>query len=572
MKKKWLLYFTSLFTFLGCIRTVSEESGRQEIRFYGNIQKLQKVDLAARGGFISEDKVQLYIVEQDGEGVKLPSGEDFYQMSSDDDGNLSFEVGETHVYPDNPINVYGFCCKGKEGMVADITAMTIAVAEAQLTEDALLTSDLLYVKSEERYRASDNAIVLNFKHQFSKLQFNFRTDTPETVNLNVTGIEVLNVVREGEFNISSGDLTLGEDPGDIQVRAGDGATALVLPQQINGGELLFRFMVDAKEWLYSVPDAGFLLEKGKLYRYDILINNYPGVGDKDIIVNTTIEDWDESEPPITIVFEDGQNVMVKLADVSTGVSVSRADLYVSSEDATREILNIPVTNNELEFIFPRKKQGATLQLNRAHFYTESGEEFDYYFKDKQLLGDNLDRLSLVAPEVGDTWMGGTIFVVGKVTGYNKNTLEFITDARGVNAYKGRVVSNRSLGEMEWCKYETKGAKTFINMNDENDGQVNLKTLLAFIESKGESLEDYLAFNVLEKGWYLPAINEISSIVANKEKLNENIREQQGDVIGDGVYVSSTERGKDSPTDIRYAGGQGYNSKAVKYNIREVRVY
>ena len=110
------------------------------------------------------------------------------------------------------------------------------------------------------------------------------------------------------------------------------------------------------------------------------------------------------------------------------------------------------------------------------------------------------------------------------------------------------------------------------MNDENDGQVNLKTLLAFIESKGESLEDYLAFNVLEKGWYLPAINEISSIVANKEKLNENIREQQGDVIGDGVYVSSTERGKDSPTDIRYAGGQGYNSKAVKYNIREVRVY
>ena len=48
-------------------------------------------------------------MEQDEEGLKLPASEDFYQMSSDTDGNVNFEDGEKHVYPNNPINIYGFC-------------------------------------------------------------------------------------------------------------------------------------------------------------------------------------------------------------------------------------------------------------------------------------------------------------------------------------------------------------------------------------------------------------------------------------------------------------------------------
>lgn len=124
MKRRWLCYFLS-FSILGsCSRVISEEEEEREICFVGNIQELQQVDLnGSRAGFDNGDKVQLYIVEQDEEGLKLPASEDFYQMTSDAEGNINFEDGEKHVYPDNPINIYGFYCKGKGGNPDNLSAL-----------------------------------------------------------------------------------------------------------------------------------------------------------------------------------------------------------------------------------------------------------------------------------------------------------------------------------------------------------------------------------------------------------------------------------------------------------------
>ena len=444
MKEVWLYSVVCLCMLQSCTRIESDESGEQEICFRGNVQELQQVNLSeSRVGLGSGNKVQLYIVEQDEEGVKLPASEDFYQMSSDADGNVNFEDGEKHIYPNNPINIYGFCCKGMEGNPVNLLKVPVMVEGEQVTGDALLRSDFLYVKSEERYRASDNAISLSFSHQFVKLQFCFRTDTPETVDLGqITTLEVLNVVREGNFDVTTGELTLGDAIDDIQVQPANESMVIVLPQRVKGGDVLFRFVQGGKERSYSVPAAGMSLEKGKVYKCDILINQYPGAGDKDVVISTRVEDWDESEPPIHIVFEDGQNVVATLTDVASGVVVNRADLYLSSENKVHEKLNIPVINNKMEFMFPREKKGETLRLNKARFYTEAGDEFDYYFKDKELLGDNLDELSLVAPKVGDAWGDGVIFAVGEVTGYDENTSSFVTDVKGINAYRGRMVSSK----------------------------------------------------------------------------------------------------------------------------------
>lgn len=574
MKKVWLCSVVCLCMLQSCTRIVSDESGVQEICFRGNVQELQQVNLSeSRAGLGGGDKVQLYIVEQDEEGVKLPASEDFYQMSSDADGNVNFEDGEKHIYPNNPINIYGFCCKGMKGNPADLLKVPVMVEGEQVTEDALLRSDFLYVKSGKRYRASDDAISLSFSHQFVKLQFCFRTDTPETVDLGqITTLEVLNVVREGNFDVTTGELTLGDAIDDIQAQPANESMVIVLPQRVKGGDVLFRFVQGGKERSYSVPAAGMSLEKGKVYKCDILINQYPGSGDKDVVISTRVEDWDESEPPIHIVFEDGQNVVATLTDVASGVVVNRADLYLSSENKVHEKLNIPVINNKMEFMFPREKKGETLRLNRARFYTEAGDEFDYYFKDKELVGDNLDELSLVPPKVGDAWMNGTVFVVGEVTGFNENTSSFITDIKGINAYRGRVVSNKLLDGVLWCKSVAKGSNSLIQMDNENDGRINMNTLLAYIEMKGEPLENYPAFYGLENGWYVPAINEIKNIVSNKEKLNTNIVFQNGDLIEEVMYVSSTERGNARVNDVRCISSQGFNAKTLAYTIRWVCTY
>ena len=581
MKKVWLRGVACLCVLLSCTRVESDEAGEREICFRGNVLELQQVNLfGSRAGLGSGDKVQLYIVEQDEEGLKLPASEDFYQMSSDTDGNVNFEDGEKHVYPNNPINIYGFCCRGMEGNPVDLSNVPVRVEGEQKSEDALLRSDFLYVKSEGRHRATDDAISLDFSHQFVKLQFHFRTDTPETVDLGqITALEVLNVVREGNFDVTTGELTLGDAVDDIRAQPANESMVIVLPQKVKGGDVLFRFVQSGKERSYSVPAAGMSLEKGKLYKCDILINQYPGAGDKDVVISTRVEDWDESEPPIYIAFEDGQNVVATLTGVSNGVVVNRADLYLSSENKVHEKLNIPVIDNKMEFMFPREKEGGTLQLNKAHFYTEAGDEFDYYFKDKELLGDNLDELFLVAPKVGDIWGDGVIFAVGEVTGYDENTSSFVTDVKGVNAYRGRMVSNKALGKLAWCKSGAKGEKVSVGANDENNGKTNMVALGNFIKINSDELENYpafMAFADLGKGWYFPAYNEIRCIVANKDMLNVKIEKQLGDPISlVELYGSSTEKGGE-PT--HYIGPDKIGKTVYPYTkmssakVRAVRAY
>ena len=568
MKKVWLRGIACLCVLLSCTRVESDEAGEREICFRGNVLELQQVNLfGSRAGLGSGDKVQLYIVEQDEEGLKLPASEDFYQMSSDTDGNVNFEDGEKHVYPNNPINIYGFCCRGMEGNPVDLSNVPVRVEGEQKSEDALLRSDFLYVKSEERHRATDEAISLNFSHQFVKLQFHFRTDTPETVDLGqITALEVLNVVREGNFDVTTGELTLGDAVDDIRAQPANESMVIVLPQKVKGGDVLFRFVQSGKERSYSVPATGMSLEKGKLYKCDILINQYPGAGDKDVVISTRVEDWDESEPPIYIAFEDGQNVVATLTGVSNGVVVNRADLYLSSENKVHEKLNIPVIDNKMEFMFPREKEGGTLQLNKAHFYTEAGDEFDYYFKDKELLGDNLDELSLVAPKVGDVWGDGVIFAVGEVTGYDEASNSFVTNVGGVNAYRGRIVANASLGMKLWCEVKAKGKASSIGASSRYDGLENLKIVEAFACDNGETLDLYPAFKVckdLGEDWYFPALNEIRWIVLHKEEL--------GLEMGSLSYGSSTEISVKDNGGVTNSGSDSSFDKAMM-NIWPVCAY
>ena len=568
MGKVWLYGIVCLCMCLSCARVASDESGEREICFRGNVLELQQVHLlGSRAGLGSGDKVQLYIVEQEEEELKLPASEDFYQMRSDANGNIDFEDGEKHVYPNNPINIYGFCCRGMEGNPADLLNVPVRVEGEQVSEEALLRSDFLYVKSEERYRATDNVISLNFSHQFVKLLFHFRTDTPETVDFGqITALEVLNVVREGSFDVATGELTLGDAVDDIQAQPASESMVIVLPQKVKGGDVLFRFVQDGKERSYSVPADGMSLEKGKLYTCDVLINQYPGAGDKDVVISTRVEDWDESEPPIYVVFEEGQNVVATLTDVSSGVVVKRADLYLSSENRNYEKLNVPVIRNKMEFMFPREKEGGTLQLNKARFYTEAGDEFDYYFQDKELLGDNLDELSLVSPKVGDAWGDGVIFAVGEVTGYDEASNSFVTNVDGINAYRGRIVANASLGSELWSETKSKGKASLIGASNRYDGLENLKTVEAFARDNGETLDLYPAFKVckdLGENWYFPALNEIRWIVLHKEGL--------GLEMGTLSYGSSTEISVKECGGVTKSGSDSLFDKAIM-NIWPVRAY
>ncbi|MEI3422777.1 MAG: hypothetical protein V8R91_17975 [Butyricimonas faecihominis] len=50
---------------------------------------------------------------------------------------------------------------------------------------------------------------------------------------------------------------------------------------------------------------------------------------------------------------------------------------------------------------------------------------------------------------------------GEVTGYDENASSFVTDVKGINAYRGRMVSSKALGKLAWCKSGAKGEKVSV---------------------------------------------------------------------------------------------------------------
>ena len=164
-------------------------------------------------------------------------------------------------------------------------------------------------------------------------------------------------------------------------------------------------------------------------------------------------------------------------------------------------------------------------------------------------------------------------------GYDENTSSFVTDVKGGNAYRGRMVSNKALGKLAWCVNRAKGEKVSVGASDENNGKINMIALENFIEINSDKLDNYPAFvscRDLGDGWYFPAYNEIRCIVANKDMLNVKIEEQLGDPISFvELYGSSTEKGGE-PT--HYIGPDKIGKTVYPYTkmslagVRAVRAY
>lgn len=562
--------------FFGCSKNMSEEVNEQEnrveIRFRSDIRELQH-DSYARSNFNDGAVIYLYISERTDVDIPMvPASEDKNEMICDNSGNLSFKDGLTHNYPENPIDVYGYFCKRTHPDPLDLTKIEVSVNADQSTTESLAESDFLYVVAPNGYAKDAQPIELEFKHLFSKLVINFITTMPNIIDLDqIEEVKVNNVVTTGVFDLGTGVLTNGEGIDEIQMGTGLTTSAIILPQTIKNSGVSVSVKFKNNDDVFEAVIPAECFEEGKKYTYDFQIDEFPGLGPVQQLFLVSIKNWD-SVPSEVIVVEHGEKATVTLTDIARGVEINKTDLYLTSGDVQRKVKDIAVVNNKMEFIFPRTVEGGTLQLDSAYFYTIDGEKFAYHFKNVTLKGNNYDKVALTVPQVGDAWAGGTIFVVGEVTGYNENDNMFTTNTTGINAYKGRIVSNISFKNLNWCISSAKGAKKLVNMNDLNDGNKNLKVLLEFIKSNGETLLNYPAFNILEDGWYLPAINEIKSIVANRQNLNLNIQNQNGNLIEDVVYVSSTERGKDRESDICCTSVQGFEDKAILYNIRVVRSY
>lgn len=552
--------------FLGGCKHDSERTnfpGQREIVINYSVNQLNEVSRSGYAGMTAGDVVHLYIAERtNAETPALPEAGHFNKMSCSDGSTLQFADGGEHLYPEMPIDLYAFYLKGLTEQQEDVTRVAVEVRADQHVADAELASDFLYAKAADGYQSQEEAINLVFRHQFARVKFTIATDTPSEVDLaTLEAVEIRNLVMDGYFNVQTGALTPGETSDKVSAwipeDVSTGVTAIVIPQSVAGGNPVFYFKVEAEEFVYNAPSEGIVFEAGKQYNYKVCLNRYAGLSPKEVQLVLKVEDW-EDLPAESITIAHGEEVAVALTDVAEGVTIEKADLYFSKTS----VMGVAVSDNQMKFMFPRLVVDGTATLERAHFYTSTGEEFDYYFDNLELKGNGRDKVSVRPLEIGDSWGEGTVFVVGEVTGFDEGTGMFETNQEGINAYRGRIVADKNLESKYPWTTKGKGGNEVMGMPDKNDGRQNLLTLEEFIASKGESIELYEAFDAIKKfgdgTWYIPAENEICYILKNKQELNTTIQKRGGTLLDNltDTYSSSTESpqstvtSKPTPQDMR----------------------
>ena len=121
--------------------------------------------------------------------------------------------------------------------------------------------------------------------------------------------------------------------------------------------------------------------------------------------------------------------------------------------------------------------------------------------------------------------------------YNEGGKEGIVFEVSADGRHGKIVSLDQV-ERKWCTKEQYDRRIVVGASSTRDGKANTDRVLARSDS-----DEYLAFEWCRskgKDWYLPAIYELESIYAAKEKINVTLERLGKIIVGNYFYLSSTE--------------------------------
>ena len=164
-------------------------------------------------------------------------------------------------------------------------------------------SDFLYATTLQYEVGAGTPANFTFYHQTAKIVVHVRNSgiVAEKTGLGMT-VGNGNIYIDGKLSGPTIDVytwTPGDTQGTItpynlgQQRMSDGTTslvsfgALVIPQTISEGLILFSFTVDGQTYTYTVPTGGITWKNGTEYTYNVTI-----IGEAEVVVNSVTQgDW-----------------------------------------------------------------------------------------------------------------------------------------------------------------------------------------------------------------------------------------------------------------------------------------
>lgn len=297
------LFFLGLIALVGCTDMLEEgqELNPQgvEIRIEGGIdqQYHSRVD---DGGFCGGDQIGLYGVNYTADnsvaGTLLDEGNqvDNVRYTFDED-NFKWTSSVSAYYKDvnTHIDLYAYYPYGSP---SSVSTYAFEVEKDQNNDGGYGASDFLWAKTE-KVAPSENKVKLHFGHRMSCANVILEEGTGfmdgEFAKLDKS-VLVMNTTRTSTINLATGVVTATGDAspeGTLMMDASDGFRAIVVPQTVKAGSVLFAITVDGVTYHFKNETAA-VFESGKQAKFTITVNWKAATGQYEfILTGTEIVDW-----------------------------------------------------------------------------------------------------------------------------------------------------------------------------------------------------------------------------------------------------------------------------------------
>lgn len=332
-----------------------------------NQEMVSRVD---DGGFCDQDVMGVYIVDYDGTnpGELLDAGNRATNVRFTFDEAAYRWNGAYDIYwkdDKTPIDVYGYYPYGTPDNVRDYT-FTVQKDQSKVSENGVMggyeASDFLWGKAEN-VAPTTETIRLAFRHRMANIRVVLEEgdgfDSGAWAGLKKQ-VLVTNTRREASIDLSTGTVTATGDvatTGIIPFEGSEDFRAIVVPQDVQSGTVLFKITVDGAVYSFK-KDEAFTYYPGKMHNFTIRVDKKTAQGQYNFtVISESVTAWENDDA--------SHSATTRVYVIIESQAGKLKECILAANKDFRELQNLKITGeiNSDDFYFMRDSMDRLQALN-----------------------------------------------------------------------------------------------------------------------------------------------------------------------------------------------------------------
>lgn len=332
-----------------------------------NQEMVSRVD---DGGFCDQDVMGVYIVDYDGTnpGELLDAGNRATNVRFTFDEAAYRWNGAYDIYwkdDKTPIDVYGYYPYGTPDNVRDY-AFTVQKDQSKVSENGVMggyeASDFLWGKAEN-VAPTTETIRLAFRHRMANIRVVLEEgdgfDAGAWAGLKKQ-VLVTNTRREASIDLSTGTVIATGDvatTGIIPFEESEDFRAIVVPQDVQSGTVLFKITVDGAVYSFK-KDEAFTYYPGKMHNFTIRVDKKAAQGQYNFtVISESVTAWENDDA--------SHSATTRVYVIIESQAGKLKECILAANKDFRELQNLKITGeiNSDDFYFMRDSMDKLNSLN-----------------------------------------------------------------------------------------------------------------------------------------------------------------------------------------------------------------